>query len=465
MRAMQHSPRHRALVVALAFVTGATVSLTFGSVSRLAWHSQPIRAAFATQNELADTSRSIGLFADVFERVIANYVDPVGGQSLIEIAINGMLAKLDPYSSYMDARALRDLNDEAEGRIGGIGVDAYSDAAYARVISAIDGTPASRAGIQAGDLIVAVDGESIRNWSPQRIIHRMRGPPHSTIVLSIQRDGVDHPLQVSVVREIITLEAVSHRLIAPDIGYIRLRFFNEHADEDLRAAVEMLKREAGQLHAIILDLRDNPGGSFEQAVMVSGEFLNRGDVVSLRARRPEDSGSWHTQGNDITNGLPLLLLINEGSASAAEIVAGALQDNRRAILVGARSFGKGSAQTLIPLADDRALKLTTAYIYTPSGRLIQGFGISPDVPVAQNGSVKRDFEQEKLNRALSIQGGTSRQTTLRRADLPAIIRRIPKNPPHDFPTYSPNRAETDFQLQQALVLARAIAAGQTSPIR
>jgi carboxyl-terminal processing protease len=197
--------------------------------------------------------------------------------------------------------------------------------------------------------------------------------------------------------------------------------------------------------------------------MVSGEFLNQGDVVSLRARRPEDSGSWHTKGKDITNGLPLLLLINEGSASAAEIVAGALQDNRRAILVGSRTFGKGSAQTLIPLADGRALKLTTAYSYTPSGRLIQGFGISPDVPVAQGGSAKRNLKGEELNRALSVQGGRSQQRALRRTDLPAIVRHIPNDPPHDFPAYSPNRPETDFQLQQALVLARAIAAGQTSP--
>jgi len=227
------------------FVVGATVSLSFGSVSWLTWHSLPFEAAFATQNELADTSR-VGLFDDVFERVIADYVDAVSGKSLIENAINGMLAKLDSYSSYMDARALRDLNDKVEGKVGGIGVDAYLDAAYVRVIAAIDGTPASRAGIKAGDLIVAVDGESIRNWAQQRIVDRMRGPPQSTIVLSIQRNGVDDLLQFSLVREIIASEAVSHRLIAPDIGYIRLRFSNEHADEDLRAAVDRLGAQTSQ---------------------------------------------------------------------------------------------------------------------------------------------------------------------------------------------------------------------------
>jgi carboxyl-terminal processing protease len=462
---MQYSPRHRALLLALAFVAGATVSLSFGSVSRLAWHFLPFASAFATQNELAHTSRLLSLFDGVFERVMADYVDSVSGESLIENAINGMLGKLDPYSSYLDPQALHDLNDEVEGKVGGIGVDAYTDAAYARVITAIDGTPASRAGIKAGDLIVAVDGESIRNWLPQRIVHTMRGTPHSTVALSIQRDGVDHLLRFSLVREIIALEAVSQRLIAPDIGYIRLRFFNEHADEGLRAAVETLKRDAGRLNVIVLDLRDNPGGSFEQAVMVSGEFLHQGDVVSVRARRPEDSGSWHTKGNDITNGRPLLLLINEGSASSAEIVAGALQDRKRAILVGARTFGKGSMQTVIPLADERALKLTTAYTYTPSGLLIQGFGINPDVPVAQSGSAKRNSDEEKLNRALSVHDGMSPQTTLRRTDIPVIARQIPRIPPHDFPAYTPNRPETDFQLQQALVLARAIAAGQRSPIR
>jgi carboxyl-terminal processing protease len=341
-------------------------------------------------------------------------------------------------------------------------VDAYQDADHARVIAAIDGTPASRAGIKSGDLIVAVDGESIRNWSPQRIVHRMRGPPHSTIVLSIQRDGADHLLQVTLVRELITLQAVSHQLFSPDIGYIRLRFFDEHADKDLRAALEALTREAGRLHAIVLDLRDNPGGLLGQAVMVSGEFLDQGDVVSVRARRPEDSGSWHTKGNDITNGLPLLLLINEGSASSAEIVAGALQDRGRAVLIGAPTFGKGSVQTLITLPNERALKLTTAYLYTPSRHLIQGFGIRPDVPIAQSGSAT-DSAKEKRNLARSIPWGTSRQTTLRRTDLPAIVRHIPNSPPHDFPAYSPDRQETDFQLQQALVLARAIAAGQTSP--
>jgi len=445
------------LLLGAAFAAGVAVGPGYG----LLGHHFGIDRAFAQDSSRADTYRLLTLFGDVFERVRAEYVDPVSDRDLIENAINGMLTGLDPHSNYMNAKAFRDMQVQTRGEFGGLGIEVTQDNGFIKVISPIDDTPASRAGVKAGDLILALDGKTVQGLTLNEAVDRMRGPPNSRITLTVRRENVDKPLELTMQREVIHIQVVRQRLEQGDIGYIRLTSFNEQTDAGLKRAIEQLKQQSGgKIRGLVLDLRNNPGGLLDQAVAVSDDFVLQGEVVSTRARHSEDSQRWNAKGDEITE-LPIVVLINGGSASASEIVAGALQDHHRAVLLGTRTFGKGSVQTVIPLPGNGAMRLTTARYYTPSGRSIQGLGIAPDIEVQASRTDTPRFGPEResdLNHVLSNQGGTPQQQAAPpRSDLPPIAKDIPSKPPEGFPQFDPAKPETDFQLQQALVLAKAMA--------
>ncbi|MBX5471332.1 MAG: S41 family peptidase [Acetobacteraceae bacterium] len=457
--------RRTSLLLGAAFLAGVATPPAAGFLFERLGINLAVPAAFAetSSTDNSDTYRMLSLFGDVFERVRADYVDPVSDRDLIENSINGMLTGLDAHSSYMNAKAFRDMQVQTRGEFGGLGLEVTEDKdGLIKVISPIDDTPAARAGIKAGDIILALDGKSVQGLTLNEAVDRMRGPPNTKITLTIKREGVDKPFQVTMQREIIHIQVVrSH--IEGDVGYVRLTQFNEQSDTGIRQAIEKLRQQSGgRLKGYILDLRNNPGGLLDQAVAVANDFLDRGEIVSTRARHPEDSQRFNAKPDgDITHGAPLVVLINNGTASASEIVAGALQDNRRAILLGTRSFGKGSVQTVIPLAGNGAIRLTTARYYTPSGRSIQGFGIEPDVVVHESREEQPHFlpeHESDLNRVLRREGGTNGQLVLPRTDLPPIVKEIPNRPPKDWPEFDPAKPSTDFQLQEAVKLVDAMAA-------
>ncbi len=330
----------------------------------------------------SDTYHELDLFGEVFERVRSDYVDEVTDKQLIESAINGMLSALDPHSSYMNAKDFQDMQVQVEGQFGGLGIEVTMENGVIKVVSPIDDTPAALAGLKPGDLIVALDGEPVQGLSLNDAVQHMRGPVDSSIKLTIKRGDRD-PFDVTLKRAVVKVQSVKSQLEGDDVGYIRVTSFNEQTDSGVQAAVKSLKGKAGaKLVGLVLDLRNNPGGLLDQAVAVSNDFLDQGEIVSTRGRRAEDAQRYDAKaGGDITKGLPMVVLINGGSASASEIVAGALQDHHRAILLGTKSFGKGSVQTIITLPDHSAMRLTTARYYTPSGRSIQAEGIEPDITV------------------------------------------------------------------------------------
>jgi carboxyl-terminal processing protease len=421
--------------------------------------------AWAQDSGHSETYRMLTLFGDVFERVRAEYVEPVDDKELVENALNGMLTGLDPHSNYMNAKSFRDMQVQTRGEFGGLGIEVTQDNGFIKVITPIDDTPAARAGVKAGDLILALDGQSVQGLALNDAVDKMRGAPNSKIKLTIKREGVDTPIDLDLTREVIKIQVVKSHLEGNDIGYIRVTSFSEQTDSGLHKAFADLKAQAGDhLHGLILDLRNNPGGLLDQAVAVGDDFIPEGEIVSTRARHPEDSQRWNAKGDDITGNLPVVVLINGGSASASEIVAGALQDHRRAILVGTRSFGKGSVQTVIPLPGNAAMRLTTARYYTPSGRSIQGLGIEPDVQVAETRTEQPHFGPEReadLKGALHNTGGVAAtDAPPPRTDLPPMVRDIPKLPPENWPTFDPLKTDTDFQLQQALAVVRAMPIGK-----
>ncbi|WP_456315930.1 S41 family peptidase [Plastoroseomonas hellenica] len=427
----------------------------------------PMVAAWAQDGSRAETYRLLNLFGDVFERVRAEYVEPVNDRDVIENAIQGMLAGLDPHSSYMNPRSFRDMQVQTRGEFGGLGIEVTQENGYVKVISPIDDTPAARAGVRPGDLITHLNGQSTQGLSLQDAVDQMRGERGSTIRITIRREGTDRPIELAITRDVIRPQVARFRLEGNDIGYVRLTSFNEQTETALRRAISTMRTQAGgNLRGIILDLRNNPGGLLDQAVQVSDDFLEQGEIVSTRARRAEDAQRWNARPGDIAQGLPMVVLINGGSASASEIVAGALQDHRRAYVLGSRSFGKGSVQTVMPIPGNGAIRLTTARYYTPSGRSIQATGIDPDVEVlatreAANERGAREREAD-LRRALRNEntGGpaTPPPPPLPPLNLPSSITdRIARLPPEGAPAFDPTKPETDFQLQQALVLVRGVA--------
>jgi carboxyl-terminal processing protease len=336
----------------------------------------------------ADTYRQLQLFGDVFERVRASYVDPPDDTKLIASSINGMLAGLDPHSSYMDPNSFRDMQVETKGEFGGLGMEVTMENGMIKVVAPIDDTPAAKAGVLANDIISQLNGESIEGLTLDQAIEKMRGPVDTTVKLTITRKGQDKPMVIPITRAVIHVSSVRSHLEGDDVGYIRITQFSEQTTDGLLKALNDLTTRAGNNgKGFILDLRNNPGGLLDQAISVSNAFLSRGEVVSIRGRSPEDMQRFEAkpEPGDLTKGKPLIVLINGGSASASEIVAGALQDHKRATLVGTRSFGKGSVQTIIPLGPtDGALRLTTARYYTPSGRSIQALGVTPEIELLQD---------------------------------------------------------------------------------
>lgn len=329
----------------------------------------------------SETFRALKLFGDVFERVRAEYVEEVSDQALIESAINGMLAALDPHSGYLDSNRYRDMQVQTRGEFGGLGIEVTMENGLVKVVSPIDDTPAHRAGVQAGDFITHIDGEPVTGLSLGEAVERMRGPVDTKIQLRLVRRGREEPLEVTLTRAVIKISPVRARLEG-DIGYVRLTTFNEHTSATMRDKIEELKRQQpGKLRGFVLDLRNNPGGLLDQAVAVADSFLDRGEIVSTRGRRADSIQRFNARPGDLADALPIVVLINGGSASASEIVAGALQDHRRAIVMGTPSFGKGSVQTIMPIAGQGAVRLTTARYYTPSGSSIQAKGITPDIEV------------------------------------------------------------------------------------
>jgi carboxyl-terminal processing protease len=328
--------------------------------------------------------RQLDLFGEVLERVRSDYVEKPDDPKLIEAAINGMLTALDPHSAYLNPKHFRDMQVQTRGEFGGLGIEVTMENGVVKVVSPIEDTPAARAGLMSGDLITHLDKEQILGLTLQEAVEKMRGPVNSPISLTIVRKGVEEPFEVKVVRDVIHINPVKFNAEGDDVGYIRLTTFNEQTTANLQKAVEDLKKQLGpKLKGYIVDLRNNPGGLLDQAISVSDAFLDQGAIVLTRGRNLEETQRSNARPGDVTDGAKIVVLINGGSASASEIVAGALQDHHRATIIGTRSFGKGSVQTIIPLGSNGALRLTTARYYTPSGRSIQAKGIDPEVVVEE----------------------------------------------------------------------------------
>ncbi len=335
-----------------------------------------------TNNEgYSETYKQLNLFGDVFERVRADYVEEVSDKQLIENALNGMLSSLDPHSGYLNEDKFKEMRVETRGEFGGLGIEVTMENGLVRVVSPIDDTPAFRAGIQAGDYIVKIDDEAVMGLTLSDAVEKMRGKVGAPIDLVINREGEDAPIEVTLVRDVIQIKSVRSR-VEGNVGYIRVTTFSQNTGPGVRDAIKDIKKELGnKVTGYVLDLRNNPGGLLSQAIEVSDAFLDKGEIVSQRGRYEDDTQRSNATPGDLTDGVPLVVLINGGSASASEIVSGALQDHRRAIILGTQSFGKGSVQTVIPLPGNGAMRLTTARYYTPSGRSIQAQGITPDIEV------------------------------------------------------------------------------------
>jgi carboxyl-terminal processing protease len=335
----------------------------------------------------ADTYRQLNLFGDVFERVRADYVEKPDDGKLVESAINGMLSGLDPHSSYMDAKSFRDMQVQTRGEFGGLGIEVTMEDGLIKVVAPIDDTPAAKAGVLANDIITKLDDEAVQGLTLNQAVEKMRGPVNTKIRLTVMRKGADKPIELSITRDIIRVRSARWHVEGDDIGYIRLTQFNEQTTEGLKKGIADIQAKVPEdkLKGYILDLRNNPGGLLDQAISVADAFLQKGEIVSTRGRNADETQRFNARPGDLIKGKPLIVLVNGGSASASEIVAGALQDHKRATILGTRSFGKGSVQTIIPLGSGNgALRLTTARYYTPSGRSIQAKGITPDIEVMQD---------------------------------------------------------------------------------
>jgi carboxyl-terminal processing protease len=369
----------KTFLILLGGAAGAALAL-------MATQSPLITVGSSAKAASADTYRQLNLFGDIFERVRSHYVEKPDDSKLIESAINGMLNGLDPHSSYMDPKSFRDMQVQTRGEFGGLGIEVTQEEGLIKVVAPIDETPAAKAGIRAGDIITHLDDEAVQGLTLNQAVEKMRGQVNTKIRLKLQRKGVEKPIEVTIVRDVIRVKSVRSRIEGDDIGYIRISSFNEQTTDGLKKAITDITAQIPpeKLKGYIIDLRNNPGGLLDQAISVSDTFLERGEIVSTRGRDAEETQRFNARAGDLAKNKPLIVLINGGSASASEIVAGALQDQKRATIVGTRSFGKGSVQTIIPLGSGNgALRLTTARYFTPSGKSIQAKGITPDIEVLQ----------------------------------------------------------------------------------
>jgi carboxyl-terminal processing protease len=397
-----------------------------------------------------DAYREFHLFGQVLSIVRDDYVEKPDDTKLMEGAINGMLAALDPHSSYMNAKQFREMQVETRGEFGGLGLEVTMEKGVIKVVAPIEDSPAAKAGLQSGDLIIALDKEHLQGLTLQEAVEKMRGPVKAPITLTVVRKGRDDPFDVKMVRDVIRIKPVKYNAEG-DVGYIHITSFNEQTTADLQDAVEHLKKEIGpKLRGYILDLRNNPGGLLDQAISVSDDFLNQGAIVITKGRNPEDVQRADARPGDITDGKKLVVLVNGGSASASEIVAGALQDHQRATIVGTRSFGKGSVQTIIPLGSNGALRLTTARYYTPSGRSIQAEGIEPDKVVEEELPADLAKADEAAVSEATLRGH------LKRDGVAAS-----QKEEDGSSAYVPAEKDKDTQLQYAIRLLSAIKSADT----
>lgn len=391
-------------------------------------------------------------FAEVFAKVKSDYVETIDDRELIENAIRGMLEGLDPHSAYLDKESYSELQEGTSGEFGGLGIEVGMENSYIKVISPIDGTPAAKSGIEAGDLIIKLDGKSVRGMSLSDAVDIMRGKPGTDIELSVVREGLEKPLDLTITRAIITAQSVRSEIIEPGFGYARISNFQTHTAEDLRKAVEKLKNETDKaeekLNGLVLDLRNNPGGILNAAVGVSDLFLDSGMIVYTEGRISESKLKFTAKPSDILKDAPIIVLVNGGSASASEIVAGALQDHNRAIIMGEQTFGKGSVQTILPMNSEAAVKMTTARYFTPSGRSIQASGIKPDI-IIENIRV----DSEKTPNFVQVKE-SELSGHLGNGDAEEDSKEAAKKKED---TNKPSLAETDYQLYEALNVLKALA--------
>ena len=436
-------------------ILAAGFGLSLGVMTALQF-AAPVLAQ--SSNERSSVYEQLDLFGDIFERIRSQYVEEVDEAELIEAAINGMLTSLDPHSSYMSPKAAADMRVQTRGEFGGLGIEVTQQDGFVKVVSPIDGTPADAAGIEAGDFITHVDGETVLGLTLNQAVEMMRGPVGSEIIITVVREGEDEPFDVSIIRDTIKLTAVRSRVEGSSV-VLRITTFNDQTYPNLSDGIAKQVEELGgidNVNGFVLDLRNNPGGLLSQAIRVSDAFLEKGEIVSTRGRDPQDGDRYNASPDDLAEGKPIVVLINGGSASASEIVAGALQDHRRAVVVGTRSFGKGSVQTVMPLGGDGAIRLTTARYYTPSGRSIQALGVSPDIIVEQprredneeaedeDGTSQRrseaDLRGSLLNDSLSDEEIKQIETDQAEAELAAKLR------------------NDDFQLSYAIDLLKGMMA-------
>jgi len=384
----------------LGLITSAFITLEI---------AKPSNANEASENK--STYEQLSLFGDIFERIREKYVEEVNDEDLIRAAINGMLTSLDPHSSYLPPNDFDQMKVQTRGAFGGLGIEVTQEEGYVKVVSPIDDTPAFRAGIEAGDLITAVDGQSLLGLSLDEAVKLMRGPVGSEIVLTIFRETIEEPYDVTIIRDTIKPLVVRHRLEG-DTAYVRLTTFNDQTYRGLEKAITEMTKEAGgikNINGFVLDLRNNPGGLLSQAIKVSDAFLDKGEIVSTRSKHKGEGDRFNAMRGDLAKGKPIVVIINGGSASASEIVAGALQDHRRAIILGTKSFGKGSVQTIMPLQGNGAIRLTTSRYYTPSGRSIQAVGVVPDILVEPRKASEDDENSKKTRSEASLRGSLTKE--------------------------------------------------------
>ncbi len=435
-----------------------TVMLTFGAPSG------------ATARNDGSAYEYLNLFGDVFERVRRDYVEDVSDKQLIEAAIAGMLQSLDPHSAYLDPESYADMQVDTKGEFGGLGIEVTMDGGLVKVISPIDDTPAAQAGVRAGDLITHINQEPVLGLSLAEAVDKMRGPVGTDITISLRRDGKD-AFDITLKRAVIKIRSVRSR-VEGDIGYLRVTSFSEQTDANLRRTVKEMRAQKGvALKGFVLDLRNNPGGLLEQAVAVADDFLDQGEIVSTRSREARETERYNASKGDLIDGLPLVVLINGGSASASEIVAGALQDQKRAVLMGTKSFGKGSVQTIIPLRGHGAMKLTTSRYYTPSGRSIQAVSIVPDieVPAAKIEMLepRRQMKEADYRNALDkkAEDGDAAKAPAKKGKTPPPAAKPAEPDNGDREAAAAKAAAEDYQLQRALDLLRGLTLfpGKKSP--
>ena len=412
----------------------------------------PLGDAAWAEKDKTDTYQLLNLFGDVFERLRADYVEQPTDQELIEAAITGMLTSLDPHSSYLNEKRFREMRVQTRGEFGGLGIEVTMENGLVKVVSPIDDTPAFRAGIEPGDFISHLDGAAVMGITLAEAVEKMRGRVGTDIGLTIRREGRE-PFDVTVTRAIIKIRSVRSRL-ENDVGYLRITSFSEQTAKGVEKAVAEFHEKLGdKLKGVVLDLRNNPGGLLDQAVAVSDAFLDKGEVVSTRARRAEDTQRFNARPGDVAKGLPMVVLVNTGSASASEIVAGALQDHRRAIVLGTKSFGKGSVQTIVPLPGHGAMRMTTARYYTPSGRSIQGVGIEPDIVVEQ--ATIEQAATRKRRREADLRGALRNENEDNDKNKDATAKLDDKK--EKAGEEAKSRPRQDYQLARALDLLNGVA--------